>query len=611
MGNMAAEKPSGAGGVARLSGLVDPAELQSIFQKLHGALDLPLALCDSDATPLLVKGEQHYASWLDESEVSAQFVPRAACPSFADAESSSRVFEQRVHGLCRVVLPVYLADDAAARLMIGPFARSEDTLDPERFANLAATDGRDVADELAAMRRVPICGPAQVTRAIALCLPLAEYLGGVAQRALRGGDGDDPAARDRLDHLYRSQSELLRAAVGALDALLACSSTDGLYEAAVSLARERLGLERCAIFVRDGELVRGTCGTAADGAQTDERSLAYPLEGYWASLFQELPDGPVWRLEASDHAELRDGQAVTFGQGWVAVTQLRGSTGVSGVMFNDAALTGGPFDPDRQNVVALYAALVAGLAERITAEQQLRDSADRLLESSKLQAVGHLAGGVAHEFNNLLAIIRGHADLAAERLPDELAGSITKIQAASDRAAVLVRQLLAFSRRRMGQPARADLNALLLAAEPSLSVVLGHGGMLRYALATQPLMVVVDPSQIEEVVLNLVLNSKAALGEDGGEVVIRTTTTRHDELSYAVWQVTDNGCGMPPEVRERVFEPFFTTREVGQGTGLGLSAVYGLVQQAGGRIECDSQVGGGTTFTIYLPLDASAPASEA
>ena len=253
-----------------------------------------------------------------------------------------------------------------------------------------------------------------------------------------------------------------------------------------------------------------------------------------------------------------------------------------------------------------------GTIEHITEQRALEA---QLRQSQKMEAVGQLAGGVAHDFNNLLTIIDVHAELALEELDEAhaLRADLLEVKKASERAAGLTRQLLAFSRKQLLQPERLTLNEVVAGVEPMLRRLIGEDIQVIARLDPACGSVFADPGQLEQVIINLAVNARDAM-TGGGMLTIDTANVAVDERSaddhaamlgrYVCLSVTDTGCGIPPDVAERIFEPFFTTKAAGQGTGLGLSTVYGIVRQSGGHILVDSEPGQGTSFRVYLPTAA-------
>jgi len=247
------------------------------------------------------------------------------------------------------------------------------------------------------------------------------------------------------------------------------------------------------------------------------------------------------------------------------------------------------------------------MTERKQLENQLR-------HSQKMEAVGQLAGGVAHDFNNLLQVILGNAEiLQAEIEHDNPAtAEVREIMKAADRATMLVRQLLVFSRRQNIDRQNLDLNTIVTDLLKMLRRVIGEHIDLQVNTTDKVPPVCVDPGQIELVLMNLCVNARDAMPE-GGKITISTESATLDkefckghpwakEGDYAVLNVADTGPGVPPDMQERIFEPFFTTKDLGKGTGLGLSTVYGIIKQHDGIIHLYSEQGHGTTLKIYLPV---------
>jgi PAS domain S-box-containing protein len=240
------------------------------------------------------------------------------------------------------------------------------------------------------------------------------------------------------------------------------------------------------------------------------------------------------------------------------------------------------------------------LRRDVTARRALEE---QLRQSQKMDVVGHLAAGIAHDFNNLLTIILGASEFLVRGggLAGDARACVEEIDAAAQRAAALTRQLLAFGRQQVLTPRVLDANQVVTDTTKLLARLLPRTVELQLALTGGPLPVCVDRSMLEQVLLNLVVNARDAMPM-GGTVTIRTGATGE----HVVLSVADTGVGMTNEVRERAFDPFFTTKAAGQGTGLGLSTVYGLVHQSGGDVSVESAPGEGAVFTVRL-LHTSEP----
>ncbi|GMV21806.1 MAG: hypothetical protein AMXMBFR57_17550 [Acidimicrobiia bacterium] len=248
---------------------------------------------------------------------------------------------------------------------------------------------------------------------------------------------------------------------------------------------------------------------------------------------------------------------------------------------------------------------IDGVLTDITVRKHLEA---QFVQAQKMETVGRLAGGVAHDFNNLLTVINGYAEFALMEVPEdhELHGMVKEIHEAGLRAAALTRQLLAFSRRQVVQPVSLNLNSCAEQVQKMLQRLIGEDIRLTFDLEPQIWPVRADAGQIEQVLMNLAVNSRDAMPE-GGTLVV-TTRNVTEQGDWVLLAVADTGCGMDEATRARIFEPFFTTKKAGQGTGLGLATVYGIVTQAGGRIEVSSTPGRGTTMRIYLPREVGGAA---
>jgi len=274
------------------------------------------------------------------------------------------------------------------------------------------------------------------------------------------------------------------------------------------------------------------------------------------------------------------------------------------------AWTGIWSEPDQQ-----YFFIGRDMTERVTLESQLR-------QAQKMEAVGQLTGGVAHDFNNILTVIIGMTELLSDELGQsaELSPIVAAIDEAATRGAQLTQRMLAFARKQPLQARELDLNEVVSRSVKLLERTLGEHIAVKTVLAPDLWVTLADPSQLEDTILNLAVNARDAM-PNGGQLIIETANAVLDQDyaahnvevvpgEYGAVSITDSGIGMPPDVVERVFEPFFTTKEVGRGTGLGLSMVYGFVKQSRGHVKIYSEVGHGTRVMVYLPRAPVAQRAE-
>jgi signal transduction histidine kinase len=344
----------------------------------------------------------------------------------------------------------------------------------------------------------------------------------------------------------------------------------------------------------------------ADGRELYARSSGpRALEAKWG---QDATLGDIhgsWRLRTWPTAaelDLRDSALpeVMFAVGLVFATTIAGMM----LLFQMA-------DRRAYALTSANRRLEDEIRERERAQLALEQSEEQLRQSQKMEAVGRLAGGIAHDFNNLLTAINGYADflLADIDRSDPRRDDVREIKKAATRAGALTTQLLAFSRRQIRQPRSLDLNAVLSDLERMLCRVIGEDVTIDWRPSERLGSVKADPSEIEQVLLNLVVNAGDAM-PNGGTIAVTTSTVSFEGVTarpqlppgpYVRLRVSDTGMGMDAATRERIFEPFFTTKGPGKGTGLGLSTVYAIVENLHGAIDVESTLGKGTTFTVYLP----------
>ncbi len=371
--------------------------------------------------------------------------------------------------------------------------------------------------------------------------------------------------------------------------------TSGVSAAAVSAERQLLVAERAA--------AREQLEFQAKLLQSVEQSvIAVDMEGrltYWNKYAEKLYGWtaeeaigrPALELFISAEMEVRAGeimQELRAGRSWSGEFRLRRRDGTSFL----ATVSDTPI-LDASGALIGFVCVSTDRTEQRELETQLR-------QAHKMEAVGQLAGGVAHDFNNILTAIIGYGEMALSAVPagGPVHEDLVEILQAAQRAADLTKQLLTFSRKQVLRVETVDMTQVVRGIEKMLRRMINESVMLETVLPDRPVYIDADRSQLEQLVLNLAVNARDAM-PDGGRLTVAVGIRENEEgVPRVQLQVSDNGCGMTDEVKRRIFEPFFTTKAEGRGTGLGLAVVFGIVRQLDGTIKVDSALGHGTCFTL-------------
>lgn len=406
---------------------------------------------------------------------------------------------------------------------------------------------------------------------------------------------------------------LQRAVVSATAHLVGAMELDAAIDATLAEIGHLAGAGRAYLFCfhERGATMSNTHEWCAEGVtpQKDQlQDLPSDMFPWWMAKLRaaeviHVPDVAAMPPEASAEREILEAQDIKS----LLVLPVYGEGELIGFLGFDDVEQAKTWGPDDFTLLQVVAEVLAGAIRRNRAEQAQRSLEQELTAARRLEAIGRLAGGVAHEFNNLLAVIMTYTEVAQSELEPGCPAHADLAEAldAAGRARDLVRSLLEFSRSGEARPRRVDVNGVLAAREALLRSTLGERVELRIRCAPDVPPVMIDPGRLEHAIMHLVLNSQHAM-PDGGRLEIETTFVPEPEPTVRV-RFTDSGVGMTPDVAERVFEPFFTTKAPTEGHGLGLSSVYGLVTRAGGDIRVETAPGVGTTFTIDLPAAVDPP----
>jgi PAS domain S-box-containing protein len=547
----------------RLSDLLDVSIIQRMADAHYLATGMPVGIVDAiDGSVVVVAGWQDACLHFHRANPETL----ARCRE-SDAYINSHLVEGAAcrykcrNGMWDIAMPIVVNGRHLASLFLGQFLDEDEVLDWDRFREQAREFGFDTNEYLAALGRVPVFKRQTVDQIVEYDKALARFIADIAEHAL---------SRRQAEEDLRAQSEFLRVLLDAMPYAIFYKDRQGRY----------LGCNRGfeAFYGMSRDQITGK--TTYDVAPKDLADI----------------------YTATDHALFANPGTQVY------ETLMQSADGVRHeVIFHKATFN----DPDGR--VAGIVGAVVDVTERNRIEREKNKLREQLSVAQKLESVGRLAGGVAHDLNNMLSVITGYTELALDRLDstDALRADLEEIRVAAERSRNVTRQLLAFARRQVVEPRPLYLNVAIDATVKMLQRLIGENVELTWRPGGAGWSVLMDPSQLDQVLANLCVNARDAIG-DVGHVIIETGTATLDEAASAeveglapgdfAWlSVTDDGCGMDAETMGKIFEPFYTTKGTGRGTGLGLATVYGVARQNNGGVKVASKPGAGSTFTVYFP----------
>jgi signal transduction histidine kinase len=400
------------------------------------------------------------------------------------------------------------------------------------------------------------------------------------------------------------------------------ASTAELVREIVEVAAHTLGVRLASIWVFGQDERTLVCRECFELDARIHSSGATLTENEFPRFFAEIATGAMFSVEdVNDDDRTREIASSRFpepGGGAMLNVPIHVSGSVAGFFCAEHAGSPRRWSTDEET----FAISAANMISLLFSEEKRHQVEEQLSRSQKMEAIGQLAGGVAHDFNNILAAMIMQIELIRmnKENPHKVVEGLEDMQNSAERAAGLTRQLLLFGSKQMMQPQKLDLNAAVGHVVRMIERLIGEDVVLKLQLLPSPLPVEVDAGMLDQVLVNLAVNARDAMPA-GGELVIETTdVTVNDAVPdyqpdarpgrYAQLRVRDTGVGIPPDILPRILDPFFTTKEPGKGTGLGLATVFGIVKQHNGCIRVESEVGTGTTCTILLPYAAGERADE-
>lgn len=539
-----------------LKELVDVGKLQKLTDHLYEAAGIPSAIIAMDGEILTGSGWQRICTEFHRKHPLIEQECIASDTAIRKELQDGAPFAMYTcpRGLTDASIPIVIEGQHVANAFAGQlFLEAPTAATEHRFREQARLYGLDEEAYVAAFREIPVMPLERFRPALLFLAQLAEMVAGIGLQRKR-----EVEALDQI----RAQQDELRSLIEAIPDVVSRFDEQGRYR-----------------FVSPN--IR---------AYVDRRP-----EEMVGKTHRELGFAP----EICDFLE--ETIRSVFANGSPHETEFAFDYHVGRAVFDWRLLPERGPDGTLRSVLSLW--------RDVTRHRELEV---QLQHAQKMESIGRLAGGVAHDFNNLLTAITGNVGLAlADVSPvDPLHELLTEVSKAAETAGALTRQLLAFSRKQVVVPRTLDLNAVVDESRKMLQRLIGEDIELRAELGQDLGYVEIDPSQVEQILVNLAVNARDAMPE-GGELTLRTSNVtlggvgdgpqRLQAGEYVSLSVTDDGQGIPPEVLDRVFEPFFTTKESGKGTGLGLASVYGAVEQNGGAVEVVSEPGCGTTFRIFLP----------
>ncbi len=562
--------PEGDIGSVQLSDVVDAPVLQSMMEDFHRLTGMGIGILDTEGRVLVGVGWQDICTKFHRCHPETL---RNCHESDVELSSGTPAGEVKAYlcknGLWDLMTPIDIGGHHVGNVCLGQFFYDDETLDYQYFRRQAQKYDFNEDDYLAALDRVPRWSRDKVTAAMAFYTGLSRLISTLSHNSLKLSRAlaEKDAALNTLNENRAFQISLLE----NIPIPVFSKDTGGNYLVCNSSYNK--------FFGKTAEQVHG-----ADTFAVHPRELAQFYHDKDDELFRTGQDQVYETQLQNSQGELRDG------------------------IVHKALLT------DSQGITTGLVGAILDITERNKAEKEKKRLESQLLQAQKMEAIGTLAGGIAHDFNNILGAILGYAEMALEDCPTDSTTThdLQQILQAGHRAKELVKQILAFSHQAEVEKIPLHPASIIKETVKLLRATLPTTITILPTIDPDTAQILADPIQLHQLTMNLCTNAYHAMEESGGTLTISLgnitsqadeTNGNNAEISRKLVQLSikDTGTGIPQQLRQKIFEPYFTTKEIGKGTGMGLAIVHGIVTSYGGTITCDSHPGKGTTFQITLP----------
>ena len=564
--------PDGDIGVLTLGDIIDVQAIQRLMDDFYSLTHIGVALLDLKGNILVATGWQDICTKFHRVHPeTARFCKESDLQLSQGVEPGTCKMYCCKNNMRDIATPVIIGGKHVGNLFLGQFLLDDEPIDYELFRDQARRYGFNETEYIAAYERIPRWSRETIDTVMRFYIQLGKMIANLSCNNII--QARMLSEKEQLMHSLQESQSMLRQILDTVPQAIFWKDSNSVYLGCNQVFADAVGLKKPEDIVGKTDFELSFTREDAEGYRADDRHVIAINEP---------------KMHIIEQALRADGIRI-----WGDTCKM-------------------PIQDEHGNVCGVLG-VYDDITERKRAEEEKNKLQEQLQQAQKMESVGRLAGGVAHDFNNMLGVILGNLEMAMETVEPShpIFFSLQEIHTAAERSASLTRQLLAFARKQTTIPEVLDLNKTIKGMLNMLQRIIGEHISIQWQPEPELWPIKTDPSQIDQILANLCVNARDAF-EDSGTVVIKAENMTFDE-GYCVnnpdfmvgdfVQITvgDNGCGMNEETLAQIFEPFFTTKGVGKGTGLGLATVYGIVKQNRGFVTVNSNLGQGTTFNLYFP----------